>query len=322
MARVAERESSDGRFLAAAIEEARAGLAEGGVPVGAALVVDGELVATGRNRRVQWGSVIRHGETDCLENAGRLPGSVYARATMYTTLSPCHMCSGAILLYGIPRVVMGENRTFLGAEELLDAHGDEVPKPFLELFEELWDSDGKRFTLLLHPGRIKRGLIPREELGPILEDGKSYTLVVAADWPDANGNPLKAGYRKQFSVGPPREKQLDPKEWQIAAPARNGSSALEVHFPFPLDHAMLERVLSVVDHDGQTISGTIRIDDGERRWLFTPNRNWMPGRYRLTIETTLEDSAGNSVARPFELDLVQPRPEQKARQAEIEFDVK
>jgi cytosine/creatinine deaminase len=122
---VAERDA-DRRFLDAAIEEARTGLAEGGVPIGAALVVDGEVVATGRNRRVQMGSVIRHGETDCLENAGRLRGSVYARATMYTTLSPCHMCTGSILLYGIPRVVLGENRTFLGAEDTLQAHGVEV----------------------------------------------------------------------------------------------------------------------------------------------------------------------------------------------------
>src|ERR1700735_5288850 len=147
----AERKSARG-FLAAAIEEATAGLAEGGVPVGAALVVDGELVATGRNRRVQWGSVIRHGATACLANARRLPGSVYARATMYTTLSPCHMCSGAILLYGIPRVVMGENRTFLGAEELLDAHGVEVVNldsaecaelmgRFIDAHPDVWNED-------------------------------------------------------------------------------------------------------------------------------------------------------------------------------------
>jgi cytosine/creatinine deaminase len=146
------QESSDGRFLAAAIEQARAGLAEGGVPVGAALVVDGELIATGRNRRVQWGSVIRHGETDCLENAGRLKASVYARATMYTTLSPCHMCSGALLLYGIPRVVMGENRSFLGAEELLEAHGVEVVnldvpdcaelmREFIDAHPDVWNED-------------------------------------------------------------------------------------------------------------------------------------------------------------------------------------
>jgi len=152
MARVAERDFDDGRFLVAAIEEARAGLAEGGVPVGAALVVDGDLIATGRNRRVQWGSVIRHGETDCLENAGRRPASLYARATMYTTLSPCHMCSGALLLYGIPRVVLGENRTFLGAEELLTANGVEVVnldsaecaelmRGFIDAHPDVWNED-------------------------------------------------------------------------------------------------------------------------------------------------------------------------------------
>lgn len=118
--------STDEEFLAAAIDEARTGLAEGGVPIGGALVVDGQVLATGRNRRVQQGSAIRHGETDCLENAGRLPAAAYARATMYTTLSPCHMCTGAILLYKIPRVVLGENVTFLGAEDLLRSNGVEV----------------------------------------------------------------------------------------------------------------------------------------------------------------------------------------------------
>jgi cytosine deaminase len=112
--------------LAAAVHQARAGLAEGGIPIGAAMVVDGELLATGRNRRVQMGSVIRHGETDCLENAGRLPASTYARATLYTTLSPCDMCTGAILLYGIPRVVIGENRSFHGPEDLLRSRGVDV----------------------------------------------------------------------------------------------------------------------------------------------------------------------------------------------------
>jgi cytosine deaminase len=113
-------------FLEVAIEQARIGRSEGGVPIGAALVADGEVLGAGRNRRVQLGSPIRHGETDALEVAGRQPASVYRRSTMYTTLSPCHMCTGAILLYEIPRVVIGENRTFMGAEELLRAHGVEV----------------------------------------------------------------------------------------------------------------------------------------------------------------------------------------------------
>jgi len=112
--------------LAVALEQARLGRAEGGVPIGAALIVDGRVVGAGRNRRVQLGSAIRHGETDALENAGRLPAAVYRRATMATTLSPCDMCTGAILLYGIPRVVIGENRTFVGGEDLLRARGVEV----------------------------------------------------------------------------------------------------------------------------------------------------------------------------------------------------
>ena len=118
--------TDDQRLLAAAVEQARIGLAEGGVPIGAALVVDGEVLATGRNRRVQMGSAIRHGETDCIENAGRLPASVYARSTLYTTLSPCHMCAGTALLYKIPRVVIGENRTYCESEDLLRSFGVEI----------------------------------------------------------------------------------------------------------------------------------------------------------------------------------------------------
>ena len=142
----------DHEFLAHAIEQARIGLAEGGVPIGAALVVDGEVLAVGHNRRVQHNSAIRHGETDALEQAGRLPASVYRRATMYTTLSPCDMCTGAILLYGIPRVVMGENRTFVGGEDHLRSRGVEVVNldsaecvelmhAFIAEHPEIWNED-------------------------------------------------------------------------------------------------------------------------------------------------------------------------------------
>lgn len=117
----------DQRFLEVAIEQARIGRDEGGVPIGAALVADGRVLGAGHNRRVQQGSAIHHGETNALEVAGRLHASVYRRATMYTTLSPCDMCTGAILLYGISRVVIGENRTFLGdGERYLRSRGVEV----------------------------------------------------------------------------------------------------------------------------------------------------------------------------------------------------
>jgi creatinine deaminase len=113
-------------FLAAAIEEAERGLAEGGIPIGSVLVHDGAIIGRGHNRRVQRGSAILHGEMDALENAGRQPAAVYRESVLYTTLSPCAMCTGAILLYGIPRVVVGENRTFMGEEDLLRARGVEV----------------------------------------------------------------------------------------------------------------------------------------------------------------------------------------------------
>jgi cytosine deaminase len=142
----------DERFLQVAIAEARAGREEGGIPIGAALVSEGRVLGSGHNRRVQMSSPIRHGETDALERAGRHPASVYRRSTMYTTLSPCDMCTGAILLYGIPRVVIGENRTFMGGEEHLRSRGVEVvvldSRECIELMErfiaeqpELWHED-------------------------------------------------------------------------------------------------------------------------------------------------------------------------------------
>ena len=142
----------DAELLQVALEQARIGRAEGGVPIGAAMLVDGAVVAAGRNRRVQLGSAIRHGETDALEVAGRLPASKYRRATMATTLSPCDMCTGAILLYGIPRVVIGENRTFMGGEDLLRSRGVEVVnldssecydlmQQFIAERPEIWNED-------------------------------------------------------------------------------------------------------------------------------------------------------------------------------------
>lgn len=119
-------------FMQAALDEARQSLAEGGIPIGSVLVHKGEILGRGHNRRVQKGSAILHGEMDALENAGRLPASVYRESVLYTTLSPCPMCSGAILLYGIPRVVIGENSTFMGDEELLRSRGVQ-----LEVLQEL-----------------------------------------------------------------------------------------------------------------------------------------------------------------------------------------
>src|SRR5262249_53678441 len=151
---------------------------------------------------------------------------------------------------------------------------------------------------------------PREELGPILEEGKQYTLVVAAEWPDAEGKSLRAQLRKSFRVGPPDEMQPDPKKWVLTAPSAARSEPLVVRVGKPLDHALLHRLLWVVDADGQRVAGDAAVSEGETRWSLTPAKPWKAGHYRLVADTSLEDRAGNSIARPFELDLVQPRPQQ------------
>lgn len=139
-------------FLRAAIEEAEQGLREGGIPIGSVLVHGGRIIGRGHNRRVQRGSAVLHGEMDALENAGRQPAAVYRESVIYTTLSPCAMCSGAILLYGIPRVIVGENRSFLGEEALLrergvavevlqDARCADLMSRFIREHPHLWDED-------------------------------------------------------------------------------------------------------------------------------------------------------------------------------------
>ncbi|HEV3409011.1 MAG TPA: nucleoside deaminase [Chthoniobacterales bacterium] len=139
-------------FLQAAIEEAREGLREGGIPIGSVLVCDGKIIGRGHNQRVQKGSVIHHAEMNCLENAGRQRAEVYKRCVIYSTLSPCAMCSGAIILYQIPQVIVGENVTFLGAEETLRAHGVrvavlqdaeciEMMRAFIRQHPALWNED-------------------------------------------------------------------------------------------------------------------------------------------------------------------------------------
>ena len=145
-------QSSPDSFLSAAIDEARLGAKEGGIPIGSVLVINGRIVGRGHNRRVQRGSSVLHAEMDCLENAGRLRAADYRRAALYSTLSPCDMCSGTVLLYGIPKVVIGENRTFRGPEEYVRSRGVdlvivdnkecwELMAAFIEKYPELWNED-------------------------------------------------------------------------------------------------------------------------------------------------------------------------------------
>jgi hypothetical protein len=190
--------------------------------------------------------------------------------------------------------------------KLLDAEGKPVDQAFLALEEELWDREGKRFTLFLHPGRVKKGLQPREEFGPILTEGKMYTLEIGREWRDAAGAPLKETFRKRFRAGPAEEQCPKPKDWKISAPRADSRDPLTVRFPLSLDHALLHRMIWVLRADGSKVAGTIAVSEAETLWRFTPEGSWDGGEYQLVADRRLEDRAGNSIARPFEVDVVQP----------------
>jgi len=184
--------------------------------------------------------------------------------------------------------------------KLLKEDGEPVDLPFLEIGEELWDTSGKRLTLLIDPGRIKRGLKPREESGPVLESGRKYTLVVTAGWRDESGQPLASDFTRKFAAGPPIEKAIDPKEWKITPPKAGTREPLVVRFPRPLDHALLERTIQLHDSAGKRLLGDVSITYHERCWFFRPEQPWTSGAHELVIDTALEDQAGNRIGRAFE----------------------
>jgi hypothetical protein len=190
--------------------------------------------------------------------------------------------------------------------KLLKEDGEPVDLPFLEIGEELWDTSGRRLTLLIDPGRIKRGLKPREEAGPVLESGHKYTLVITAGWRDESGQPLAADFIKKFAAGPPVEKAIDPKQWKIAPPAAGKRQLLGLRFPQPLDHGLLQRTIQVHDAAGKRVPGEISLAHQERSWFFSPEQPWTSGAYELVIDTALEDLAGNRIGRPFEVDELPP----------------
>ncbi len=189
---------------------------------------------------------------------------------------------------------------------LLDANGKEVAYPFLEIAEELWTGDSRRVTVFFDPGRIKRGLRPREEDGPILEEGKKFTLVIDADWRDGKGEPLKESFRRTFKVVAPDDAQPDMAKWTIATPKAWTKDAMTVTFPESLDHALLQRLLWIEDASGKRVAGKVATGPQEKTWSWTPASPWAGGEYRLMADKRLEDLGGNSLGKPFELDLFKP----------------
>ena len=204
---------------------------------------------------------------------------------------------------------------------LLDERGQPVADPFLPLDVDLWNADRTRYTVLYDPGRVKRGIRPNAELGRPLAADRRYTLVIDAAWRDAAGQPLVAPFRREYRVGPPRERALDPAAWQLELPHGGTRDLLAVRFPVPLDYGLLQRALHVASGDGRPLAGEIQVDPGETRWTFTPRAPWRPGGYQLVAAATLEDVAGNRIGRPFEVDPAEGQGRGRARGAVVPFRI-
>jgi hypothetical protein len=181
--------------------------------------------------------------------------------------------------------------------------GKAIELPFLEIDEELWDPAMQRLTLFIDPGRIKRGVRPLEEIGPALEEGKSYTLIIDREWRDGAGKLLRETFEKQFYVGPPDREPLAPDTWRINPPAAETREALALIFPEPLDQALALRLIQVTDERGNPIKGSASVENRERLWRFIPLTTWRRGSYRIVVQTTIEDLAGNNIGKSFEVDL-------------------
>lgn len=197
---------------------------------------------------------------------------------------------------------------FLQHCKVVDDRDTDVPEPFRET--ELWSEDGLRLTLWLHPGRQKTGVNLNTELGPVLQPGRRYKLVVSRAWTSEKGMPLAANIEKTFSVTERVVRQLDVAEWKVEPPRMGSLQPLRITFPAPLDHALLQRCLTLKNASGETISGHIQTAQSEQTWTFTPSAPWPSSSCTLHVQSILEDLAGNSLARPFEVDL-QGQPPRK-----------
>jgi len=204
---------------------------------------------------------------------------------------------------------------------LLDERGNPVADAFLPLDVDLWNADRTRYTVLYDPGRVKRGIRPNAELGRPLSADRRYTLAIDAAWRDAAGQPLVAPFRREFRVGSPRERALDPAAWRLDLPARGTRDPLAVRFPVSLDYGLLQRALHVADGGGRPLAGEIRVEQAETRWTFAPRAPWRAGEYQLVAAATLEDVAGNRIGRPFEVDAAEARGSERARGAVVPFRI-
>jgi hypothetical protein len=205
---------------------------------------------------------------------------------------------------------------------LLREDGSPVALPFLEIAQELWDRDYLRLTVLFDPGRIKRGLASLAEAGPALDTGQRYTLAISRDWLDGRGAGLAEDYRKNFRVRPDDRVPPEVATWRVTAPRAGSADALVLHFPKPMDYALLQHSLAVSGPSG-TMEGTVAVASDETEWRFMPHQKWTAGAWRIIVQTTLEDLAGNHIGRPFDVDTFDRVTKAVTRETvELTFQVK
>lgn len=184
---------------------------------------------------------------------------------------------------------------------LVDDAGREVADAILAAYADLWNPEATRLTVFFDPGRVKRGVGPNVSMGRAIVAGRRYAIVVDAAWPDAQGQPLRAAFRREFLAGPPAYEALDVGQWRVTPPAIGSRDPLVVRFPAPLDHALLERAIGVELPHGARAAGRAAAGPSDHTWTFVPDVPWVVGRHQLVALTILEDPAGNKIGRAFEV---------------------
>lgn len=209
---------------------------------------------------------------------------------------------------------MSRGRSYEHIQLIEESTRQIVELPFLELDEELWDRDMTRLTVLLDPGRIKRGVKPLVDTGPALRAGKTYSLVIDSHWLDAQGAPLLETHRKTFEVIPADRQTADPTAWTLHLPTSGTRLPIAADFGEAMDHALAARCIRVLGRDGERVEGAVRLEQQDHIWVFEPKRSWQPGNYRLEIQSIIEDLAGNNIGKPFDVKLDDPAQQIPFRQ--------
>jgi hypothetical protein len=194
----------------------------------------------------------------------------------------------------------GESQKYIA---LLNNHNDTLPNIFLDLQPELWNNERTVLTIWLDPGRIKRDLIPNQKMGNPLKKGERYTLTVSANWKDVQGLPLARAFTRQFIVGSRDSISPDPDRWTLDLPSAGTNQPLVININEPLDYFLLKETIDIIDGNGNKVTGDLKIGNEETMFEFIPDKQWLPGQYRLQIASYLEDLAGNNLDRVFDRDI-------------------